>query len=1742
MRSFVTSLLIGVLVVAGMSISVVRAEPVADWEQLGERFEISVNASAYTYEGAVYVAYRNEQAQIAVKTFNAASGEWEAVGQNGGHISVYNGYNPRMYVDQGEPYVIFSDQQSGNRVLVKRYNETTDQWETVGSAGFSDDRAANMSLVASGSDTLYAAYMEQVGADRYLPMVMKYEEGTGDWEEAGGASVIRDYVASESRELGDIVLQADGHFVYLAYVEMDGRPSNRTVKVWRFDESNPGAGWAELRGDSGTLPKIRNMHHLSMVVYKNIPYVTYENQLADVVIMKFQDGEWSNAADPIEDVFRPRLVVENGVPYLSYFESDIYYEDDGANHRLLVQKFDGEHWMQVGSAILPTRAGETLTNYGLQFDHGDLYVLYAEFWEPDWTFYANVKKIREASLYLPSPILSAAGPKAAGSTAVITFADDPAWRSAIGSVRIDGEALTPDVDYTIAPGRLTIIRPELLPPGKHAITVRAEGYALTSAVQSIRPDAPGDVQIKAAGNRFVDLSWPAVDGAEAYTIYYGTDADVTASYIGQLTVSATQTHYLITKLTNDELYYFAVAASADNVESEPSGTVSARPTYAPGPDEWAPLGNRFAGFQPQLVADGNDLYVAYRNSPGGDAGVRKYVEGTGWTVIGEGKIAELNAYAPSLAVDEGTPYIAYADQSAGDKLTVKKLEGGNWQPVGTEGWSTGAITGSALAVDGGVPYVAYLESGLPVIQVYDEETGWAPVGAPALLEGARAGSLAMKLHQGSLYVAYIDTEGRKVRLVKWEEAAGWHVLDTSAFPAAVSGGSVSLSLEAGLPYVAYPSSAGIEVWRGTGAEAWERLPAADDRYTYALSVYVDSGSPYLVYSTGPDSYYTLIVKKYINGAWYPVGDPIRPESGRAGSYAIRVHEGNPLLVYYNGHQEVETKQYAYTWCEATLQYADERADTARAFPCGEPLPRPADPVRTHYLFSEWLLEGGAPYDFRQPLAADTTLRASWKLPAPGNMRIVGSEDGYVELEWGSVDAASRYALYVGTEAGSYDTEPIIVTDTAGRVEGLTNGVAYYFAVKAVNDEAESDYATEVSETPVTKPDAPAIVKVEPGNGEATVTFDAPEDDGGSPIDHYELTVYPGETTVTGSGSPITVTDLDNIREYRFAVVAVNAAGKKSEPSALSAPAMPFASCSVSFHFKDDRLPVEEAVKCGFAAEQPDIQARSGYTLAGWTNAANGASFDLSATPIEEDMVLEAKWQIDRAQLAMNQWHVLGVGQSPATNSAIDAGSGALYAAEVHGGRISVRQYIEGDGWSDVGPRGFAETGGLPVQLQVDGGTPYVLFGDLGFPGILTLMKYDAADEAWTAVGGQEVMSGTLLSFDLHVEDGTPYVYAWYFDFAAGFTSKVLKYVGDETGAWQEAAGLLADSASVASIMRMDGDRIYGALIEADHSIRVKRWDEAGEWVDVGGPGAALGTVGGSLSFDLVVEGGRPYLAYISNDHAIQALSFAEGSWHALAPVEVDGTPEQLAVEVYNGGPYLLYAYEQPDHTKKTAVARLDDGGWEVVGDEWTTAGGRADEPQLRVVRGTAYAAYSNGNSEQVIREFKLPLCRVTFDSSGGTAVPDRTVPCGERAGLPVPAPQKANYTFAGWYTSPELARAWEFDRDVVTADTVLVAKWNWNYADDILPIGLAASAGDEQVTLTWNGAPDTVAYSVYVKTAHGSYGDAPAITVTGATYEATVQGLHNGTAYTFQVSLMNRDGNTANSEEVVATPLGPTPP
>jgi subtilase family serine protease len=88
------------------------------------------------------------------------------------------------------------------------------------------------------------------------------------------------------------------------------------------------------------------------------------------------------------------------------------------------------------------------------------------------------------------------------------------------------------------------------------------------------------------------------------------------------------------------------------------------------------------------------------------------------------------------------------------------------------------------------------------------------------------------------------------------------------------------------------------------------------------------------------------------------------------------------------------------------------------------------------------------------------------------------------------------------------------------------------------------------------------------------------------------------------------------------------------------------------------------------------------------------------------------------------------------------------------------------------------------------------------------------------------------------------------------------------------------------------------------------------------------------------------------------------------------------------------------------------------------------------------------------------------------------------------------------------------------------------------PTGLAATAGNATVSLSWSAAAGAASYNVYQGTSSGAE-NSRAVQTGLTSPSATVMSLSNGTTYYFTVAAVDAGGNSAQSSQASATPAAP---
>ena len=187
-----------------------------------------------------------------------------------------------------------------------------------------------------------------------------------------------------------------------------------------------------------------------------------------------------------------------------------------------------------------------------------------------------------------------------------------------------------------------------------------------------------------------------------------------------------------------------------------------------------------------------------------------------------------------------------------------------------------------------------------------------------------------------------------------------------------------------------------------------------------------------------------------------------------------------------------------------------------------------------------------------PLAAAALLQDVPEVPSAPQNLTARPADGRVTLVWeapaddGGVEILGYDYSYhaVGDEENARTGFSASLRVT---VFGLVNSTQYKFMVRAANAAGGGAWAS-VTAAPADKPSAPQNLTATPADGQVTLAWAAPADDGGGAITGYTYSYHipgigGGDTRTVGATTlTVTVGGLPNGTEYNFLVWAVNAAG------------------------------------------------------------------------------------------------------------------------------------------------------------------------------------------------------------------------------------------------------------------------------------------------------------------------------------------------------------------------------------------------------------------------------------------------------------------------------------------------------------------------------------------------------------------------------------------------------------------------
>jgi len=190
-------------------------------------------------------------------------------------------------------------------------------------------------------------------------------------------------------------------------------------------------------------------------------------------------------------------------------------------------------------------------------------------------------------------------------------------------------------------------------------------------------------------------------------------------------------------------------------------------------------------------------------------------------------------------------------------------------------------------------------------------------------------------------------------------------------------------------------------------------------------------------------------------------------------------------------------------------------------------------------------------------------------------------------------------------------------------------------------------------------------------------------------------------------------------------------------------------------------------------------------------------------------------------------------------------------------------------------------------------------------------------------------------------------------------------------------------------------------------------------------------------------------AYLSNGSSVTAPTEpTKEGYHLEGWYEDAALTQQVTFPYTPSASVTLYANWEPDNFTVT----FNSNGGSSVDSQEILPGEKVVEPADPTRSGFTFGGWYtdstlsdawNFDSDTVSANMTLYakwLCKVTFDSNGGSSVSSKYVAEGETVAEPAD-PTRTGYTFDGWYSNSALTAIWNFDTNTVSSATTLYAKW-----------------------------------------------------------------------------------------------------
>ncbi|MFL5242206.1 MAG: fibronectin type III domain-containing protein [Gemmataceae bacterium] len=737
------------------------------------------------------------------------------------------------------------------------------------------------------------------------------------------------------------------------------------------------------------------------------------------------------------------------------------------------------------------------------------------------------------------------------------------------------------------------------------------------------------------------------------------------------------------------------------------------------------------------------------------------------------------------------------------------------------------------------------------------------------------------------------------------------------------------------------------------------------------------------------------------------------------------------------------------------------------------------------------------------------------VPAPTSLVAKGA-DGAVDLAWTGSAVATSYDVYRATSSLGEGATPIAtgLVGTSFHDSGLVNGTTYYYQLTAVESGSQSIKSNEAFATPqVPAPGTPAGLSASAGDTQATLTWSVVS--GATSYDIYRSTSKGGEgatpyqTNITSA--LFTDTGLTDGTTYYYEISALNAGGQSplsSEVSATPQVPAPGAPASVSTNHGDGQVVLSWSSSSGassykiYRSTAPGAEGSTPY-LSGWTSTAftdtgvtNGVTYYYEISAVNAGGQSPLSGEVSATPQVPAPGAPTGLSASAGDQQVLltwSVASGAtsydVYRSTAQGGEGATPYQ------TNVASASFTDSG------LMDGTTYYYEVSALNAGG-------ESTPTSEVSATPQVPAPGAPASVSANHGDGQVVV-SWSASPGATSYNVFRSTTSGSEGKTPWVFGLTSTSFTDSGLV--NGTTYYYEVSAVNPGGQSPLSSEVSATPQVPAPGApssvAITAGDGQVSlFWTAASGATSYDVYRSTTQG------GEGA----TPLQTNVSLTSFTDSGLTDG--TTYYYE---------ISAVNAGGESPLSSEVSAT------PQVPAP-GTPVNVAGKPGDGQVVFSWSASVGAVSYNVYRSTT-----------SGAEGSVPYVAGWTSTS-FTDSGLTdgTTYYYEVSAVNAGGESALSSEVSATPQVpapgAPSGVAASAGDQQVALTWAPSSGATGYDIFRSTTQGGEGPTPFLTNVIST-SFTDSGLADGTTYYYEVSAVNAGGESALSSEVSATLQVPAP-